>query len=100
MSKNLDNHKLELINSTLIPKWYNCLYSPDQNIFIYSISSDIVVYNLSDDTKKIINNKDKLIISNMKYLDKEKNILLVINKNQFPVLNILSINKESNDMNN
>ena len=100
MSKNLDNHKLELINSTLIPKWYNCLYSSEQNILIYSISSDIVVYNLSDDTKKIINNKDKLIISNMKYLDKEKNILLIINKNQFPVLNILSINKESNDMNN
>jgi hypothetical protein len=90
MSKNSNNHKLELINSTFIPKYYNCLYSPDNNILIYSISSNIVIYDLSTDTKKIINNKNKSIISNIKYLDKEKNIILTINKGQLPIINILS----------
>ena len=97
MSKNPNNHKLELINSTFIPKYYNCLYSPDNNIMIYSISSNIVIYDLSTDTKKIINNKNKSIISNIKYLDKEKNIILTINKGQLPIINILSLNININN---
>ena len=97
MSKNSNNHKLELINSTFIPKYYNCLYSPDNNILIYSISSNIVIYYLSTDTKKIINNKNKSIISNIKYLDKEKNIILTINKGQLPIINILSLNNKINN---
>ena len=97
---NFINHKLELINSTLIPKWYNCLYSSDKNTLIYSLSSNIVEYNLSTDTKKIINNKYISIISNIKYLDKDKNILLIINKSQFPIINILSINNKDIDKKN
>ena len=97
MSKNSNNHKLELINSTFIPKYYNCLYSPDNNIMIYSISSNIVIYDLSTDTKKIINNKNNSIISNIKYLDKEKNIILTINKGQLPIINILSLNININN---
>ena len=96
MSKNSNNHKLELINSTFIPKYYNCLYSSDKNILIYSISSNIIIYNLSNDTKKIINNKNKSIISNIKYLDKEQNTILIINKEQFPRINILSLDNNSN----
>ena len=96
MSKNSNNHKLELINSTFMPKYNNCLYSSDKNILIYSISSNIVIYNLSNDSKKIINNKSKSIISNIKYLDKEQNTVLIINKEQFPRINILSLNNNSN----
>ena len=96
MSKN-SNHKLELINTTFIPKWYNCIYSPDKNTLIYPISSNIIIYNLSTDTKTIINNKNKSNISNIKFLDKEQNILLIINKSQFPLINIISINN-NNDM--
>ena len=99
MSRNPNNHKLELINSTFIPKFYNCLYSSDKNILIYSIFSNIVIYSLSNDTKIIINNKNKTIISNIKYLDKEQNTILTINKGQFPILNILSLNTNSNNTN-
>ena len=94
MSKNLNqnkNHKLELINSTLLPKWYNCIYSSDKNTLIYTLSSNIIIYNLSDDSKKIISDKDKSAISNIKYLDKEKNIFIKINKRQYPVLSIFSL---------
>ena len=97
---NFINHKLELINSTLIPKWYNCLYSSDKNILIYSLSSTIVKYNLSNDNRKIINNKYKSTISNIKYLDKDKNMLLIINKSQLPIINILSINNKDIDTQN
>ena len=90
MSK-ISNHKLELINSTLIPKCYNCLYSLDKNILIYSIFSNIVIYNLSNDSKKILNNEGKSKISNIKFLDKDKNILLLIYKSQFPLINILPL---------
>ena len=99
MSRNPNNHKLELINSTFIPKFYNCLYSSDKNILIYSIFSNIVIYSLSNDTKIIINNKNKTNISNIKYLDKEQNTILTINKGQFPILNILSLNTNSNNTN-
>ena len=34
-SETKTNHKLELINSTFIPKSTNCLYAPDKNILIY-----------------------------------------------------------------
>ena len=47
MSKNLNqnkNHKLELINSTLLPKWYNCIYSSDKNTLIYTLSSNIIIF--------------------------------------------------------
>ena len=94
MSKNLNqnkNHKLELINSALLPKWYNCIYSSDKNTLIYTLSSNIIIYNLSDDSKKIISDKDKSAISNIKYLDKEKNIFIKINKRQYPVLSIFSL---------
>ena len=93
---NISNHKLELINSTLIPKCSNCLYSPDKNILIYSLSSNIVIYDLSNDSKKIINTKNKSKISNIKFLDKDKNILLLIYKSQFPIINILPLNEDKN----
>ena len=93
---NISNHKLELINSTLIPKCSNCLYSPDKNILIYPLSSNIVIYDLSNDSKKIINTKNKSKISNIKFLDKDKNILLLIYKSQFPVINILPLNEDKN----
>ena len=48
MSKTTNN-KLELINSTFIPKSNNYLYEQDKNILIYSIFSNIVTYNLSND---------------------------------------------------
>ena len=99
MSK-ISNHKLELINTTQIPKYYNCLYSSDKNILIYSISSYIIIYDLSTDKKKIINSNNKSNISNIKFLDKDKNIILVINKSQFPILNILSINEVNDDKDN
>ena len=103
MSKNLDqnpNHKLELINSTIIPKWYNCLYSSDKNILIYALSSNIVIHNLSKDSKTIKNNIDKSFISNIKYLDKDKNIYITINKNQFPIINIFSLNDNDKEKTN
>jgi len=31
------NHHLKLLNTTIIPKFYNCLYSPEENILIYPI---------------------------------------------------------------
>ena len=93
---NISNHKLELINSTLIPKCSNCLYSPDKNILIYPLSSNIIIYDLSNDSKKIINTKNKSKISNIKFLDKDKNILLLIYKSQFPVINILPLNEDKN----
>ena len=95
---NISNHKLQLINSTLIPKCWNCLYSPYKNILIYSLSSNIVIYDLSNDSKKIINSQNKLKISNIKFLDKDKNILLLIYKNQFPVIDILPLNKDNNNI--
>ena len=97
---NFMEHKLDLINSTLIPKWYNCLYSSDKNTLIYSVSSTIVKYNLSNNNQKIINNKYKSIISNIKYFDKDKNMLLIINKSQFPIINIISINNKDIEMKN
>ena len=89
MSKKKNNH-LQLINSTIIPQIHNCFFS-SENDLIYSISSKIIIHNLSNNTKKIINNKYKTKITNLKYLDKEMNLLLVINQNIFPIINILSL---------
>ena len=94
-------HNLNLLNSTILPKWYNSIYSSEDNILIYPITSNIIIHNLSNDTKKIINNKGKNKISNIKYLDKDKNILLTISKSQFPKINIISLNPEDgNDKQN
>ena len=96
MSKTTNN-KLELINSTFIPKSNNYLYEQDKNILIYSIFSNIVTYNLSNDSKRIIQNKIKSEISNIKFLDKDKNILLLIHKGKFPIINILPLSENNND---
>ena len=96
MSKTTNN-KLELINSTIIPKSNNYLYEQDKNILIYSIFSNIVTYNLSNDSKRIIQNKIKSEISNIKFLDKDKNILLLIHKGKFPIINILPLSENNND---
>ena len=94
-------HNLNLLNSTILPKWYNSIYSSEDNTLIYPITSNIIIHNLSNDTKKIINNKSKNKISNIKYLDKDKNILLAISKSQFPKINIISLNPEDgNDKKN
>ena len=98
LMQNRNNH-LQLINSTIIPQSYNCYFSSDDNNLIYSISSNIIIYNLSNNTKRIINNKYKSKISNIKCLDKEKNLLLIVNKNRFPIINILSIDPNY-DINN
>ena len=104
MSKKImQNRKnnLQLINSTIIPKFHNCFFTSDDNNLIYSISSNIIIHNLSNNTKRIINNnKYKNKISNLKYLDKEKNLLLVINKSKFPIINILSLDSNYNIKNN
>ena len=96
------NHHLKLLNTTIIPKFYNCLYSPEENILIYPISSNLVIFNLTKDVKSIIDYKDNNNkIFNLKYLDKEKNLILTISKNIFPKINIISINNESyNDNDN
>jgi len=89
------NHNLQLINTTVIPKYYNCIYSSNENTLIYPNSSYIIIHNLSIDTKKIINNSDNQKIIKIKYLDKDNKFLLVITKNDFHkinTINILSLN--------
>ena len=84
------NYHLKLLNTTIIPKFYNCLYSSEENILIYPISSNLVIFNLTNDTKSIINYKDNNNkIFNLKYLDKEKNLILTISKNIFPKIKII-----------
>ena len=46
------NHNLNLLNSTIIPKWYNSIYSSEDNTLIYPINSNIILHNLSTNTKK------------------------------------------------
>ena len=94
------NHHLKLLNTTIIPKFYNCLYSPEENILIYPISSNLVIFNLTKDVKSIIDYKDNNNkIFNLKYLDKEKNLILTISKNIFPKINIISINNDNDNDN-
>lgn len=94
------NYYLKLLNTTIIPKFYNCLYSSEENILIYPISSHLVIFNLTNDTKSIINSKDNNNkIFNLKYLDKEKNLILTISKNIFPKINIISINNDNDNGN-
>ena len=90
-------HHLKLLNTTIVPKFYNCIYSPEENILIYPVSSNLVFFNLSNDTKSIINYEDNNKILNLKYLDKEKNLILTISKNIFPKINIISINTDSDN---
>ena len=94
MSKKINqrkNTRLQLLNSTIIPKFNTCIFSSKENNLIYSISSNIIIHNLRNDTKRIINLKDKDKIIKMKYLDEDKNYLLTINKNKFPKINILPL---------
>ena len=94
------NYHLKLLNTTIIPKFCNCLYSSEENILIYPISSNLIIFNLTNDTKSIINSKDNNYkISNLKYLDKEKNLILTISKNIFPKINIISINNDNDNGN-
>ena len=83
---------LKLLNSSIIPKFNTCIFSSKENNLIYSISSNIFIHNIKNDSKRIINIKDKNKIIKMKYLDEDKNYLLTISKNKFPKINILSLN--------
>ena len=49
-----------------------------------------------NNTKNIIDNIDTNEISNLKILDKDKKLLLSISKNNFPKINILSLNPNNN----
>ena len=75
------------------------LFSSLNNTFLYSLGSNIIYYNLNNNTKTFlqINSSNEIMV--MKFLDNDNKILLTINSNSSPLINIWDLNNFENIFN-
>ena len=75
------------------------LFSSFNNILIYSFGSNIIYYNLNNNIKTFIQIYASNEILLLKFIDNENNVLLAIDNNSKPLINIWNIKKFENIFN-
>jgi len=75
------------------------LFSSQDNILIYSFGSNIIYYNLNNNAKTFLQLSIPTEISILKFIDKYNQILLTIDNNISPVLNIWDLQTFQNIFN-
>ena len=75
------------------------LFSSPDNILIYSFGSNIIYYNLNNNTKTFLQLSIPTEICILKFIDKYNQILLTIDNNISPVLNIWDLQTFQNIFN-
>ena len=91
---------LQILDELGFPKDPNkILFSSPDNILIYSFGSNIIYYNLNNNTKTFLQLSIPTEICILKFIDKYNQILLTIDNNISPVLNIWDLQTFQNIFN-
>ena len=75
------------------------LFSCINNILIYTYGSNIIYYNLNNNSKTFFQITTSDEIKTLKFIDNYNNILLTINNNSSPFINLWDLNNFENIFN-